>query len=228
MASRPMPGFFKSVIDPQSYLNILYLLLAFPLGTAYFVFLVTGLSLGFGLIITLLGIPILITVLAASWGLCSFERVITNAMLGEEIPKPASPLLPEGWWPRFKAHMSNRLTWTGVIYLLIKFPLGVATFSIAVTLISTTLGLLCAPLYYSFVNLEIERFTVGGTTYGGWNIDTLPEALLMTLIGIPLIFISLLLMNLLARLSGGFARVMLGYLGMADDVSGHLVIEAKK
>lgn len=51
-------GFFGVVAEPRSYLNIVYLLLAFPLGTFYFVFLVTGLSLGFGLIITLVGIPI--------------------------------------------------------------------------------------------------------------------------------------------------------------------------
>ena len=50
---------FGVVTNPQSYLNIVYLLLAFPLGTFYFVFLVTGLSLGAGLSITLLGIPLL-------------------------------------------------------------------------------------------------------------------------------------------------------------------------
>jgi len=49
--------FFGVVAREGTYLNIIYLLLAFPLGTAYFVFLVTGLSLGLGLSITLLGIP---------------------------------------------------------------------------------------------------------------------------------------------------------------------------
>ena len=43
--------FFGVVADPQSYLNIFYLLLAFPLGIAYFVFLVTGISVGTGLIV---------------------------------------------------------------------------------------------------------------------------------------------------------------------------------
>ena len=36
---------------PQSYINAFYLLITFPLGIAYFVFLVTGLSLGFGLLV---------------------------------------------------------------------------------------------------------------------------------------------------------------------------------
>ncbi len=38
--------FFGVVTDPQSYLNIVYLLSGLLLGIAYFVFLVTGLSLG--------------------------------------------------------------------------------------------------------------------------------------------------------------------------------------
>ena len=47
-ATRSSTGFVGVIANPQSYLNIVYLLLAFPLGTFYFVFLVTGLSLGLG------------------------------------------------------------------------------------------------------------------------------------------------------------------------------------
>ena len=83
-------GFFGVVADPQSYLNIIYLLLVFPLGTFYFVFLVTGLSLGFGLLITLLGIPILLLVLGGSWVLCGFERAVAITVLKEEIPVASS------------------------------------------------------------------------------------------------------------------------------------------
>jgi hypothetical protein len=54
------------------------LLLSFPLGIFYFVFLVTGFSLGFGLLITLMGIPILVGMVAASYGLGEFERLTTN------------------------------------------------------------------------------------------------------------------------------------------------------
>ncbi len=73
MAYRPgapiLVNIFGVYFRPQTYLNLLYLLLAFPLGLAYFVFLVTGLSLGFGLIITLAGIPILVLMLVAIWAL---------------------------------------------------------------------------------------------------------------------------------------------------------------
>ncbi len=81
--------FFSVVIEPQSYLNILYLLLSFPLGIAYFVFLVTGISLGFGLAIIWLGIPILALVLAASWVLYQFERLLAIHLLKEGAPRSA-------------------------------------------------------------------------------------------------------------------------------------------
>ena len=71
-------GFFHFLIEKQTYLNLVYLLLAFPLGIAYFVFLVTGFSLGFGLIVTFLGIPILLGMLAATWGIAAFERQLAN------------------------------------------------------------------------------------------------------------------------------------------------------
>ena len=140
------------VADPQSYLNIIYLLLGLPLGIAYFVFLVTGVSVGFGLVVIWVGVPILALVLLGSWALCQFERVLTNTLLNEDIPrverldtssKPEASLGAEerlfiGTWRRLKAHLSDRLTWTGIFYLLLRFPLGIGSFVMAVVLISVT------------------------------------------------------------------------------------------
>ena len=52
-----MKQFFGVAARGQTYLNIIYLLLSFPLGTAYFVFLVAGLLLGLNLLIIWVGIP---------------------------------------------------------------------------------------------------------------------------------------------------------------------------
>ena len=45
METNPLERLYGVFLKPQTYLNMLYLFLAFPLGLAYFVFLVTGLSL---------------------------------------------------------------------------------------------------------------------------------------------------------------------------------------
>ena len=196
-------GFFGVVAEPRSYLNIVYLLLAFPLGTFYFVFLVTGLSLGFGLIITLVGIPILLLVLSGSWVLCRFERQVAITLLDEDIPLSVSRPASGGLWSRVKALLKDRVTWTGVIYLFLKFPLGIVTFTIAVTLIAVTVGFLAAPTY---------MWTSDPLVWGIWSFDPFPWSWILTIIGIPMVFISLHLMNAIAIVFGRMTRVMLGKL----------------
>lgn len=82
-------------LRPQTYLNLLYLGLAFPLGIAYFVFVVLGLSLGVSLAIFVVGIPILLLVVLAALGIAAFERWLADRLLAvpstdtsEEIASP--------------------------------------------------------------------------------------------------------------------------------------------
>lgn len=196
-------GFFGVVAEPRSYLNIVYLLLAFPLGTFYFVFLVTGLSLGFGLIITLVGIPILLLVLSGSWVLCRFERQVAVTLLNEDIPLSVSRTASGGLWSRVKALLKDRVTWTGVLYLFLKFPLGIVTFTVAVTLTAVTIGLLAAPTY---------MWTSDSLVWGSWSFDPFSWSWILTIIGIPMVFISLHLLNATAVVFGRMTRVMLGNL----------------
>ena len=108
-----------------------------------------------------------------------------------------------GTWRRFKSHLSDRLTWTGILYLFLKFPLGIGSFVMVVVLVSVTGALVGAPFYY---------WVDDGIDLGIWQVDVVWEALILTLAGIPLAFIALHLMNGAAFLSGRLARVMLGKL----------------
>ena len=213
--------FFGVVADTQSYINVLYLLMSFPLGIAYFVFLVTGISLGLGLSIIWVGVPILVLVLAGSWALWQLERLLAISLLKENIPAMArrddrSEQLEDGRpslgagerlfigaWRLLKAHLANRLTWTGMLYLFLKFPLGIASFVMVVVLVAFTGALLGAPFYFSVDD---------GIDMGIWQVDALWEALILTIIGIPLASISLHLMNGVAFLQGRLARLALGKL----------------
>ena len=62
------------LLDPRTYGRIGYLIAAGVLGTVEFVFLVTTISLGVGLAITLIGIPILIGSVYA-WGLLALSLI---------------------------------------------------------------------------------------------------------------------------------------------------------
>ncbi len=204
--SNAFAKFFTVIARGQTWLNILYLLLSFPLGVFYFVFFVTGFSVGVPLIIIWVGLLILALVLTAWQGFILFERGMAITMLREDIP-PAqlADLSGKSTLQKIGAWFTNPVTWKGLLFLLAKFPLGIASFVIFVTLSALSLSFLAAPLIYR--NMPI------GITWG-WNnfyqIDTLTEAVLACLAGVLLVFVSLHVFNGAAWLWAKFARLMLG------------------
>jgi hypothetical protein len=196
-----MDRFFRVAFEGQTYLNILYLLLAFPLGLAYFIFLVTGLSLGLGLTIIWIGILILALMVAAWWGLAAVERQLAIWLLHVDIPPMSHPARPgQDVWARLKSHLTSPVTWKSLLYLFAKFPLGILSFVMVVTCISVSGALLTAPLTYPYGTLQI----------GLWQIDSSSEAWTAAGLGVLVTLISMHLMNGLAFVSGRFARLMLG------------------
>ncbi len=198
--------FFGVAIQGQTYLNLLYLLLAFPLGIFYFVLLVTGFSLGLGLLILWIGAFILAGMFVAWWACAVFERQLAIWLLREEIP-PMTRRSPTGQsaWEQVKAHLSNPVTWKSLLYLLAKFPLGIFTFVVLVTLLALAMVLIAAPAAYPFFPLQI---TFWGNA--AWIADTLWESILAFFVGVALLFPTLHILNALAWVSGRFARLMLG------------------
>jgi hypothetical protein len=197
------PSFFGIIADHRTYLAILYLLLSFPLGIFYFVFLVTGLSLGLGLIITLVGVPILVGVIAGSYGLAAFERSMAMQMLRVTIPpmQPGEP--PSGFWAQLRRLVASPATWKGIGYLFAKFPLGIFSFVVVVSLLAVSTSLVLAPFYY-----QVPGVVFGWL--GGWQVDTMSKALLASLAGVGLLFGSLHAFRWMAWASGRFARLALG------------------
>jgi hypothetical protein len=191
---------FAVLRDKQTYLNLTYLLLAFPLGVAYFVISVTGLSLGVSLLIVWVGLFVLLALFAGWWGLANLERQLAIYLLGEDIAPLATPLTTKGTlWERTKAHFTNPLTWKSAFYLLLKFPLGIASFVTAVTAVSVVAALVFAPFVYQ----------TGDISFFFWDIDTFVEAVMATGLGLLIAPAVFQFLNKAASLSGRFARFML-------------------
>lgn len=205
--------FFGAPLRLRTYTNLLYLLLAFPLGLIYFIFLTVGLTTGFGLTIVWIGIPILALVFAGSWGLAALERQLAIHALGAEVP----PMLPQiapppgtepaaSLWRRIGAFLSNPVTWKGMAFLLLKFPLGVASFIAVVTLLATTAGFLLAPFAWYFGSWSLD-FDVD---FGGWIVDSPAGAMAAGALGVVFFFVSLNLLNGLALVWRWMAAFLLG------------------
>ena len=190
---------FGPATQAQTYLNLLYLLLTFPLGVAYFIFFTTGFSLGMGLLVILIGFPIVILMLAACQVLGTFERSLVRNLLHVEIPdRPPRPPAP-GLWNKFKALLDDSFTWKSFAYLMLEFPFGIASFVTVVTTLSLSVGLILTPFTYKVIPVD----------FGLWRVDSKNEAAVWCFVGIILLIGSLHLINLIAAMWGRFARVML-------------------
>ena len=193
---------FAVLREKQTWLNLAYLLLAFPLGIAYFVISVTGLSLGVGLMIIWVGFFILLALFAGWWGMAMFERQLAIHMLGAKIPPMAAAAGdPDGTlFEKAKSHFTNPVTWKSAFYLLVKFPVGIVSFVVAVTAVSLIGGLVFAP--FAYANNTISIFS--------WQIDSLGEALLATVLGLAAAPYAFIVTNWVAGISARIAETMLG------------------
>lgn len=199
----PLRAVFGPIAWPRSYWNIFYLMLGFPLGLAYFVLYVTGISLGVGLLILLVGAAILLSMVVLTWPLTLLERELANRMLDAKVPAPGSPEEridedPAGW---LRAILGNRVTWTGMVFLLLKFPLGLASWVLVVVLGAVSLGLTISPAVVALG---------GEVNLGFWHPVTVGEAFWLVPVGMAVTIVSFHLVNGLAWLWGRFAAVMLG------------------
>ncbi|MFP8951622.1 sensor domain-containing protein [Natrialbaceae archaeon A-arb3/5] len=236
-ASAGLKRFVAVPFERQTYLNLAYLLLAFPLGLAYFVFVTVGVSLGLGLAIIVVGIPILAITLGLALGLAGFERWLTTAMLPVDI-ESRTELAGERGRDQLASLLTDVKTWTVLVYLPAKFVVGTVAFTVSVTGLSTGVSMLMLPFYYDqpglYVGLVSDRAPeIHQTLYLGWNyllvgfeaaftlgyweITTLPQALVGTVAGAILLLLTFHTLNALARITGWFARMMLenGYDPMA-------------
>jgi signal transduction histidine kinase len=195
--------FIRPIFDSRTYSRILYLLLALPLGVIEFTVLVTAISFGFGTAVTLIGIPVLIgTVWAWRW-LAELERSLIGRLVGVDIPSPYRPDPAGGrWWRRVAARLADPATWKDLAFLLLQLPLGIVSFTVAVTVLGLGLGFLFAPAYYWALS--------SGDAIAAIEIDTLGEALAVVPLGALILLVGIPGLSALARLYGWLAAQLLG------------------
>lgn len=146
MANKRVP-FFSVLGEKQTYLNIVYILFAFPLSIFYFTLTITGFSLSLGLLILVAGFFIFIGTLIMLQGFRWLDVQLTRVFLGKTINiKKQEPKEP-GLSNFIKHLFGNGSTWKSLIfYVLIKFPLDTIIWSVTITFMAVTLELLVAPL----------------------------------------------------------------------------------
>ncbi|WP_060881554.1 sensor histidine kinase [Streptomyces scabiei] len=144
-----LPAGLRAPVEARSWREFGYVLLGLPVGILLFTYAVTMVSVGAGLLVTFLGVPVLAAGLAGCRGFVALERARARALLGAEVSAP-EPLRPKGrgamaW---MGAVLRSGSSWRQLLYAVIQFPWSVFSFVVAVTFWTYGWAMLTYPLWF--------------------------------------------------------------------------------
>lgn len=197
--------FFGVAADPRTYASLFYMVLTLATGIFYFTWVVTGVSLSLGLMILIIGIPLLILYFGSVRILSLVEGRLVEVMLGERMPRrPLYAARGKPWLARIKDMFTDPRTWSTQLYFLLMLPLGVVYFTLAVTLVAVSAGLIAAPVaLLPGVSLNVWWHGIDLPAEAPWLLPVL------SLVGVLLLFVTLHVARGIGRLHGLFAKHML-------------------
>jgi uncharacterized membrane protein len=207
--------FFGVFADPRAYASLFYMALALATGIFYFVWVVTGLSVSLGLSVTIIGIPLLILFFGSVRVLSLVEGRIVEVMLGERMPRrPLYTARGRTLMQRIGDMFTDVRTWSTILYMLLMLPLGIAYFTLVVTLVATSLASIATPL------LVWTGVADAGIDVNGWQLlyidgDTVSTSIpalalpLLLVGGVLLLFATMHVARGIGRLHGLLAKHLL-------------------
>nr|WP_245648179.1 sensor histidine kinase [Micromonospora rosaria] len=112
-----------------------YVLLGFPVALAGFVVLFAGTLLGTGLLVTVLGLPILAGTLQTARKLAAVERQRLERVLGHPVVRPEyrEPAPGAGTWRRILVPLGDPQYWLDLLHALLKLLFAVPSFGVTLT-----------------------------------------------------------------------------------------------
>ncbi|MBV8975964.1 MAG: sensor domain-containing protein [Alphaproteobacteria bacterium] len=203
-------GFFNVISDPRTYGALLYMLLSLITGIFYFTWTVTGIALSLGLAILIIGIPFALLFIGSIRVLSHVEGRIVEGLLGVRMPRrlPPATAADETIWARIKDGLSDSRTWSSMFYFLLKLPLGIAYFVIAITGLSVSLGITAGSIYALITN-DAGHIRVDDVPWLDHLLHTAPGLILFALFGVLLFFVVLHIARGIGWLHGRIAEVLL-------------------
>lgn len=127
--------------------ELAFALLGLPIGVLGGVYAVAVLYAGALLSLTVLGLPFVVAALAGARGLGGLHRRLVGRLLGERVSAPGALPRPSGAIARGRAVLTDPVAWRALLYLLLRLPLGVLGFLVAVGLPLSCVWLVGFPLW---------------------------------------------------------------------------------
>jgi len=212
----PWGRFFGVAADPHTYGALFYMLLVPSTAIFYFTWVVTGIALSSGLSILIIGLPFMVLFLGSVRVFSLLEGRIVETMLGVRMPRrppyPSSRGLP--LMKRIGAMFTDGRTWGTLLYMLLMLPLGIAYFTLTVTLLAVSLSFVAAPVLK--IASDMYRWQTG-TCIGApeWictGVEWLASwsgAMTLCILGVGMLFATLHMVRGLGRMHGQIAKQLL-------------------
>ena len=196
--------FFGVFLDPRAYTSLFFLLLALPTGIIYFVLTVAGLSLSAGFAVLIIGVPFFLMFMAVCRVVSLAEGRLIEAMTGVRMPRrPVYQGKALGFWARIGEMLKDPRTWTTIAYFILRLPIGILYFVIAVAGLAIGLSLTAGPI----IGVLAQAGWFGAT--GAEVFSTAqPEWVFHSGFGVPLLgLVGLLLLTSVMHLARGIGRL---------------------
>ncbi|MEU1127467.1 sensor domain-containing protein [Streptomyces sp. NPDC005899] len=129
-----LPAAVRAPFEARTWRELAYLLLSLPISVVLFCLAVTMVSLGMGMLITFLGIPILAAGLVMCRGFGTLERGRARGLLKLEVAEP-EPVRGRtgGLMSWVGAVLRSGVSWRHLLYALLHMPWAVFAFGVSLT-----------------------------------------------------------------------------------------------
>jgi signal transduction histidine kinase len=144
-----VPAGLRAPFEGRTWREFGYVLLSLPISVLMFTYAITMISLGAGLLVTFLGIPVFAAGLAGCRGLGALERARARGLLGLEIGDP-EPLRmrKSGFMAWIGAVLKSGTSWRTLLYSVVHLPWALFSFVVAVNFWVYGWALLTYPLWF--------------------------------------------------------------------------------
>jgi hypothetical protein len=180
------------------------MLLSLVPGILYFTWAIAGLSLSASLMVLIIGIPFMTAFLLSARGVALIEGRIIEGVLGERMPRRAVFFRRDlRWWGGDKALLTDRVTWSAILYMILQLPLGILYFTIMLVLIVLSLGLIAEPVLTYVFNQPVVQTRTHSYYAPAW---AMPIAVMA---GFLLLVVTLHVARGIGRLHARYAKKLL-------------------
>ncbi|MCU1393819.1 MAG: desK 7 [Ilumatobacteraceae bacterium] len=149
---------YGPLVQGRTWATTLHLLLDLAFGIAWFTVVVTMLSVSAGLMVTLIGLPLLVATVGFGRLIGAAERARVRAVFGTRLDAFPRRHREGSLWHRARLAIGDGAGWRGIGYAFIALPWGILTFTL--TVVTWSVSIACA-------GFPIAAFFIPESSTGG-------------------------------------------------------------